>query len=458
MYIKKLLPALVILISGLIASNADSIIQIPNTPLNQKLLHKLDLDHHCMGHSKGSLHFILDEEARQKIAANSYFKRSLLEQGNVVVENVHEQFDEVQSRGDLGIYHNYSEMLEKLEETAQKFGHLAKLFVAGESALGKPIHAMELGNSDSKSEKRSFLVMGSHHAREWISVEAPLASILDLLENYGHDEQATQILDNSRIVYVPMLNVDGSIHSRTKAKMWRKNRNPNNKSGVGVDNNRNYAYKWGVTGASSLPWSDTYRGPNPMSEAENQVIHNLQTQYGFTASISFHSFGEFVLWPWSYTDDMQSKDNEVFAFHGTKMAQILDYEPIQSADLYPSAGDSDDYLYAKHGVLSYTIELGTRFVPKESQVPEIRAKASKALRYLFLNARDPFVDAKSDPLYQIKGELESLAAGIVSGADLEGEASTLAGQDRETLHRAMDDLAMKHPLRYRIFHALKFRD
>ena len=65
MNIKKLLPALVVYISGLMALNADSIIQIPNTPLNQKLLHRLDLDHHCMGHSKGSLHFLLDEEARQ---------------------------------------------------------------------------------------------------------------------------------------------------------------------------------------------------------------------------------------------------------------------------------------------------------------------------------------------------------------------------------------------------------
>ena len=54
---------------------------------------------------------------------------------------------------------------------------------------------------------------------------------------------------------------------------------------------------------------------------------------------------------------------------------------MQSADLYPAAGDSDDYLYAMHGVLAYTIELGRRFVPKESEVPVIIANNNKAARW-----------------------------------------------------------------------------
>ena len=45
-----------------------------------------------------------------------------------------------------------------------------------------------------------------------------------------------------------------------------------------------------------------------MSEIENQVIQNLQDQYQFVAALSFHSYSELVLWPWSYTDAIQSKE------------------------------------------------------------------------------------------------------------------------------------------------------
>ena len=62
--------------------------------------------------------------------------------------------------------------------------------------------------------------------------------------------------------------------------MWRKNRRKN-RWGMGVDNNRNYSYKWGGPGASGSSWSDTFRGPSAMSEIENQVIANLQEEARF---------------------------------------------------------------------------------------------------------------------------------------------------------------------------------
>tara|TARA_Y100000589_G_C27105395_1_gene609844 strand:- start:566 stop:1321 length:756 start_codon:yes stop_codon:yes gene_type:complete len=240
--------------------------------------------------------------------------------------------------------------------------------------------------------------------------------------------------------------------------MWRKNRRPaDSGKGIGVDNNRNYAYKWGVSGASSYPWSDTYKGPEAMSEIENQVIEKLQQKYQFVGALSFHSYSELVLWPWSYTDSITSKDHSVFEYYGKQLAKILNYRPMQSADLYPAAGDSDDYLYAMHGVLAYTVELGRRFVPQESEVPKIIAKNNKAMRWFFLNARNPFAKNEDTPLRTAQSILEKLIYLMHQNdelVDLHELLTRLNTLPQDLIGEAMQALNMKQVWRFRIKRAL----
>jgi len=438
--------------------SAGAIIRVPNTDWNRKIMHRLDLDHGCMGHSREFLHFHLDQDSEFRLAENQAFRKALMSQSEIIVKDIESQFNQFLAEDDLGIYHTVAEMDAAILYAAERYPDLTNLIEAGVTHEGRIIYALELSNKASSAEKVNFLVTGTHHAREWISAEVPLGIIKDLLTNFESDSEVKKILNQSRIVVIPMLNKDGAHHSRAQQKMWRKNRRPvESGKGIGVDNNRNYAYKWGVSGASSYPWSDTYKGPEAMSEIENQVIHKLQNQYKFVAALSFHSYSELVLWPWSYTDAIQSKDHSVFEYYGKQLAKILNYRPMQSADLYPAAGDSDDYLYAMHGVLAYTIELGRRFVPRESEVPIIIANNNKAARWFFKNARKPFEQVSKKPIRRVQHLIEQVVYSMHQTditVDLNGLLTRLNQLPKDSISEAMRSLNIKEVWRLRLNKAL----
>ena len=83
--------------------------------------------------------------------------------------------------------------------------------------------------------------------------------------------------------------------------MWRKNRSKIEGSQCrGVDLNRNFDIKWNVNGGSNNPCSDIYSGPRANSEPEARVIKNqiLANRNRIKAYITFHSYGQYLLYPW----------------------------------------------------------------------------------------------------------------------------------------------------------------
>ncbi|RLE10420.1 MAG: hypothetical protein DRJ06_01230, partial [Candidatus Aminicenantes bacterium] len=81
----------------------------------------------------------------------------------------------------------------------------------------------------------------------------------------------------------------------------------NNQNGLidpdydGVDLNRNYDFNWRKLGSSN-PSSWTYRGLAPFSEKETQAKRDLTLKEKFVASVSYHSYGEVVMYQWSWPD------------------------------------------------------------------------------------------------------------------------------------------------------------
>ena len=165
--------------------------------------------------------------------------------------------------------------------------------------------------------------------------------------------------------------------------MWRKNR----RDGYGVDLNRNYGYQWGNIGASDDKEDETYHGTKPFSEPETQAIRNLAEREHFYASISFHSYGNLILYPFGYTNRIKTSNDTLFLELAQRIGKIIDYTPQRSADLYPTGGDSDDYLYTQFGTLSFTIELGTQFVPDKIELSSILHKNLKASMNLIENRK-----------------------------------------------------------------------
>lgn len=337
--------------------------------------------------SKVSLDFIDVRPDEVLVAANPE-EIELLDRARipfaVVYQDANDLVGEVRPLG-VGAYHTYAKVTEKLAAWAAAMPSIASVTTIGTSAEGRAIPAIKLEAPGRvpAAERPKLLFMGLHHAREWISVEVPMALIGRLLEGYTRDESLRQLLETRTIWVVPVVNPDGLEYSQTKYTMWRKNRHKTwSLPGVnGVDPNRNYGFEWSGSGSSGMPFSEVYRGPSAFSEPETQAIKAFAEREKFTASISFHSFSELVLFPWGYTRKL-CNDDATFRRLATEMAGFNKYRPQTGADLYLVNGECDDWLYGTMGVWAFTIELGKSFIPKDAEIPKITGPNVQAALHL----------------------------------------------------------------------------
>ncbi len=209
-------------------------------------------------------------------------------------------------------YRTYDDYLSDLDQLARDYPSLTRpLTLANPTVLGEPIRGIEISrNADTVEDgKPVFLLMGAHHAREWPSAEHTIEFAFDLLESHAAGEaRARSLLDRSRVILVPIVNVDGFKISRSAAplgdfstfdyEMKRKNCSisastpaqyvtgtcSNNLAGRlrGTDLNRNYPGFWGGGGASPIWSSDTFRGDGPGSEPESDAVRQLISERAVT--------------------------------------------------------------------------------------------------------------------------------------------------------------------------------
>lgn len=315
--------------------------------------------------------------------------------------------------GDAGLYHTYDEMIVELQQIESEHSNIAKVYDIGDSIEGREILAIKISDNPTIEEANEpdVLYMGAHHAREWISVEIPMYLANYLVDNYGYDPNITAFVDEREIWIVPMVNPDGIEYSQNVFQMWRKNKRDNNNNGKfersfdGVDNNRNYGYMWGYDdkGSSPYPGSETYRGAYAFSEPENQAIRDLALQHAFVFSISYHSYGQLILYPWGYVDE-DTPDHKLYTDIAAKMAEFNGYVYGNAKDeiIYNTNGDADDWFYGEMGTLAYTFELGTMFIPPESQIEEIWLRNKRASLLPLQIADDPFQIYPSISIYTDK--------------------------------------------------------
>ncbi len=282
----------------------------------------------------------------------------------------------MRQQGVLGVgsaYHTQEETYSDMNDVATANPGICSLQSLGTSVEGRDIWAMKISdNVGTTEDEPRVLYLGCHHAREIITVEIPLYIMYWLTDNYGTDSLATYLVDNREIWIVPLMNPDGREYVENVGD-WRKNRRNNGDGTYGVDLNRNWGYMWGYddAGSSPDPGDETYRGSAPFSEPETQTIRDLMLNHQFDTCVSYHSHGRLVLFAWGYTYDL-CPDYAIFAALGDSMASFNGYAPGPGAGLYPTNGDSDDWMYGeqtlKEKVFSYTYEVGTEFYPPEGDI------------------------------------------------------------------------------------------
>jgi hypothetical protein len=272
-------------------------------------------------------------------------------------------------------YYTYAEAAAKLNDLADGYPALTDLESLGSTLEGRPIWALKISDNAAVDEDEpEVLVMGCHHSREAISVIIPLALADSLLMNYGTNAQFTDWVDEREIWIVPVVNPDGLVYCETSNYFWRKNR----RGGYGVDPNRNYDYQWGHDNVGSSPntGSETYRGASPASENEIQAIQDLVDSRHFTFSVSYHSYGNWLLWGPGYKPAL-APDQDIFAAYGDLVAPQNGFEPGNpaSSTIYITNGDADDWLYhapTHSPILAFTPEVGTTgFNPSAPEIPAL---------------------------------------------------------------------------------------
>lgn len=265
-----------------------------------------------------------------------------------------------------GVFHSYKEIEQDLLAIESSYPNLARVIDIGDSLENRNIYALKISdNVQMEEDEAGILFLGCHHAREWISVEVSFLIGKYLVENYATNSEIKELVDQSEIWIIPLVNPDGLEYSIHFYRYWRKNMRDNGDGSYGVDLNRNYGFKWGYdnAGSSPIPFSGTYRGKSPFSEPETQAIRDLFTQKNFQALITYHSYSQVILYSWGYTKEPSYK-NGLLANLAAEMSALMEpvngrlYEYGQAGDFfYLTNGDTTDWSFGVYGIPSYTIEL-----------------------------------------------------------------------------------------------------
>ena len=365
-----------------------------------------------------------------KVAADDKFERSIIANTGAAIEIVKDDYviaygsdvelkqlqklGWVQSYSDLStedfpakdaIYHNYKELTDELNKIASENRDIISMTSIAKTNEGRDLWAIrisgDLANADTKP---ATIFMGGHHAREHLSIEMPLMLTQYLVDQFRQGNERIVSLLNSRDIHIiPVVNPDGAEYDIADGsyKMWRKNRTRNANGTYGVDLNRNYAYQWGTGGSSSNPSSDTFKGPNPFSEIESTAIKNyVELHSNITVLLSFHSFSKLILYPWGHKYDSieNVNDNRVHEIMARKMSEWNGYTPQQSSDLYIASGDTTDWSYGTHKIISFTFELdpansgfgGGGFYPGPDVIQPVFQKNIEPALYLIELSDNPY--------------------------------------------------------------------
>ncbi|KAJ6781181.1 hypothetical protein PWT90_05958 [Aphanocladium album] len=329
-------------------------------------------------------------------------------------------------------YHPYADHVQFLNDLASQYSKNAKVVSSGNTLQGNPITGLHIFGSSGGGKKPAVVIHGTVHAREWIASMVVEYFTNELISKYGSDQTITSFVDKYDFYMFPIVNVDGFKYTQSGSRMWRKNRQTTSGSScLGHDINRNWNYKWNLSGgASDNPCADDFRGKSAADAPETQALASFLSQkkssQGLKLYIDYHSYSQLFmtrkhpppksscffpsLFVRSHTDKYSPpaygyscnarspKDSEyqslakgavdaIYSVHGTS----FDYGPICST-IYQATGSSVDYVAdVVKGDYSFTSELRDTgrygFVLPPDQIRPSGEEAFAGFSYLLANMK-----------------------------------------------------------------------
>lgn len=237
--------------------------------------------------------------------------------------------------------------------------------VIGHSVLGKPIHAIRIGEGSFRLHAN-----GAVHANEWITSLA----LMRFAEDYAKackrhgtigGKPAAGLYRRCTLWLVPMVNPDGVDltqedlspehpcykellrwnNGSTRLRRWKANVR-------GVDLNDQFPAFWEEEKkrrAVAGPGPRDYSGPAPLSEPEARALAEFTREIGFHAALSFHTQGEEIYW--NYRDLEPPHASQL----ADRLGKASGYRPVR---LQGSDAGFKDWFIAEFRRPGFTVEAG----------------------------------------------------------------------------------------------------
>ena len=231
----------------------------------------------------------------------------------------------------------------------------------GLSVQGRHLWAIRISdNIGVEEDEPEFKYIATMHGNEIVGTKMCMMLIDYLLTNYGSDTQVNNIINETDLWIVPLMNPDGYILGR------RENYNY-------VDLNRHFP-----EGSGSSPEPNTTSGREP----EIAVIMNWSFGESFVCSANFHGGALVANYPFD-NDDMGSvfsptPDEDLFVWmsleytqHNLTMYNSPSFQPYgitNGAEWYSIDGGMQDWSYRYMGCNEITFELGNTKSPPASDI------------------------------------------------------------------------------------------
>jgi carboxypeptidase D len=275
----------------------------------------------------------------------------------------------------LAEYPTYNQLTAELEILSASYPTLCRRVSIGKSVQDRDLWLLKItDNPDLEEDEPEFKYISSMHGNEPVGCVLMLDLIHLLLNSYGTDARITDLVNETEIWIMPLMNPDGY------------SANPRQRSNAhGVDLNRDFP--------------DRVDDPNntPIGrEPETQAVMNFSGAHSFSLSANFHTGSLLVNYPYDnsfYNEvnehpDWHTPDDDFFV--QSSLAYSSPNAPMYNNPFFPQgitngiawyslSGGMQDWNYVWMGCNEVTIELANIFAPAASTLPTYWANNQESL-------------------------------------------------------------------------------